>query len=146
MVRSARGHEVSFFRAVLQQAFQNGIDHLKDGKVAGVAKGGAVTIAGIFLANFLTSIDVRFASMEVSLRKINDNLSTLQATVPANLETTAWHTKELQRLARVMERQWERIVALEGAARGVGIYVPTPPPKPPLPIPAAEPAPKEKDK
>lgn len=135
---------MSFVRQVFQQAFQNGMEQLKDGKLAGVAKGGAYTLAGIFLANFLNSIDVRFASMETSLKSISDNVSTLQATIPANIETTSWHTKELQRLARVSERQWERIVALEGAARKSGIDVPTPPPRQPLPIPEATPAPEKK--
>ncbi len=124
---------MSFIGQVISQAVKNATEQLKEGKISGVAKGSFYSLLSILATGYLANMDKRFGSIEESLRTMSQSVATLQQVVPANLETTAWHTKELQRLASVMQRQWERIVALEGAARKSGIEVPLPPPRKPIP-------------
>lgn len=118
---------MNFLFQVLSNALKNATEQLKEGKISGVAKGSFYSFLSILATGYLANMDRRFGSIEESLRSMSQNVSSLQQVVPANLETTAWHTKELQRLARGMQRQWERIAALEGAARKSGIEVPPPP-------------------
>lgn len=104
-----------------------GFDALREGKLPQIAKGAFYSLFSLVLfmaTGYLANIDKRLGSLESSIKEMSMSVVDLNRAMALNIETTGWHGKEIQRHSREIERQWDRIVELEGSVRRGGIEVP----------------------
>jgi O-acetylhomoserine/O-acetylserine sulfhydrylase-like pyridoxal-dependent enzyme len=108
------------------------LEKLNESKLPMAAKGiynGGVGVLLFFATLYLSNIDKKFESLENAVTSLSANVGDTSLRINVSQETTSWHSKELQRHSREIERQWDRIVGLEEAARNGGLKIPDPPKK-----------------
>lgn len=109
------------------------LEKINDSKLPLAAKGiynGGVGVLLFFATLYLANIDKKFASLETAVTELSANVVDTSLRITVSQETASWHTKELQRQSREIERQWDRIIQIENAGRSAGIEIPEKPQKP----------------
>lgn len=108
------------------------LDKLNESKLPLAFKGiynGGVGVLLFFATVYLSNIDKKFESLETAVTSLSESVVDTSLKITVSQETASWHTKELQRQSREIERQWDRIIQIENAGRNAGIEIPDKPQK-----------------
>jgi hypothetical protein len=121
---------------LVMRILTSGAEGMRNGTLPTVAKGFFFSTMSVILfmaTSYLANIDRRFEGMESSIREMSQSHVSMNQAVTLQVETTSWLKTELQRHSRELERQWDRIVNIESAARKNGIEIIAPKTVPAVP-------------
>lgn len=97
---------------------------MKDGKLPGALRDTCIIFVLTIGTGYVAKMDKRFEGIEASISKMSESVIQLNEAVTLSTETTGWHGKEIERHSREIERQWDRISAIEEGARNGGLDIP----------------------